>query len=198
MEKRLLAGSAPVPLVVEDLADSWGMEEWSYRNVLGSFAVVPGSLRIVEHGSIRRIAEAKFEYGKSTIDFRTIAYASLPFIELRLRIQWNEWRKRLKLSIPTAFKTLGCILRGPRRRHLTGSRWSGTYPGTMDDRLRCRLGARPCHHQQRAVWVRCEGWRDSDLGASQSAVLSRAHVPAWTTRAGRPCRTRVCMRCGCC
>jgi len=102
--EELLAGSAPVPLVVEDLADSWGMEEWSYRNVLGSFAVVPGSFRIVEHGPIRRIAEARFEYGKSTIDFRTIAYSGLSFIELRLRIQWNEWRKRLKLSIPTVFE----------------------------------------------------------------------------------------------
>jgi alpha-mannosidase len=97
----ILAGNALVPLVVEDLADSWGMEEWSYRNVLGAFSVVPGSFRIVEEGKVRRITETTFEFGKSAINLRTIAYSAFPFLELRLRVQWNEWRKRLKLSIPT-------------------------------------------------------------------------------------------------
>ncbi len=97
----ILAGNGLVPLVVEDAADSWGMEEWSYRNVVGQFSCVPGSFKVVEEGAVRKIAEATFEFGKSTLSFRTIAYAASPFLELRLRIQWNEWRKRLKLSIPT-------------------------------------------------------------------------------------------------
>jgi alpha-mannosidase len=99
----ILAGNALVPLVVEDLADSWGMEEWSYRKVLGAFSIVPGSFRIVEDGKVRRITEATFEFDKSAINCRTITYAAFPFLELRLRVQWNEWRKRLKLSIPTVF-----------------------------------------------------------------------------------------------
>ncbi|RPH33611.1 hypothetical protein EHM92_08155, partial [bacterium] len=103
--QEVLAGKSPVPLVVEDLADSWGMEEWSYRNVLGAFTAVPGSFKTVERGSIRLITETAFEYGKSTLHFRTIAYSGFPFLELRFRLQWNEWRKRLKLSIPTIFKT---------------------------------------------------------------------------------------------
>jgi alpha-mannosidase len=102
--EEVLSGSTPVPLVVEDLADSWGMEEWSYRTVVGSFATVPGSFRIVEQGPVRRITEAAFGFGSSSMNIRTIAYAAFPFLELRLRIQWNEWRKRLKLSFPTVFK----------------------------------------------------------------------------------------------
>jgi alpha-mannosidase len=99
--EELLSGKGMVPLVIEDLADSWGMEEWAYRKELGSFSAVPGSCRIVEEGPIRRITEAAFEYGRSSVNLRTIAYAAFPFLELRFRIQWNEWRKRLKLSIPT-------------------------------------------------------------------------------------------------
>ena len=103
--EEVLAGTAPVPLVVEDQGDSWGMEEWSYRNVLGVFSSVDGSCRIVEAGPIRKITEALFEYGKSTINCRTIAYAKHPFLEFRIRVQWNEWRKRLKLSFPTVVKS---------------------------------------------------------------------------------------------
>jgi alpha-mannosidase len=111
--EEILASKALLPLVVEDLADSWGMEEWSYRNVLGAFSVVPGSVRICEEGPVRRITEASFEYGKSTINSRTFAYSAFPFLEVRLRIQWNEWRKRLKLSIPTLLKAPQVVCETP-------------------------------------------------------------------------------------
>jgi alpha-mannosidase len=109
----LLAGKGVQLLVIEDLADSWGMEEWSYRKVLGSFSVVPGSCRVVEEGAVRRITETKLEFGKSTMTLRTIAYAAFPFVELRFRIQWNEWRKRLKLAIPTIYKVPSILCETP-------------------------------------------------------------------------------------
>jgi alpha-mannosidase len=102
--EEVLAGPAPVPLVVEDLADSWGMETWSYRDLVGAMSPVPGSFRTVENGPVRRISEVMFGSGSSSVNFRTVAYSAFPFLELRFRIQWNEWRKRLKLSIPTVFK----------------------------------------------------------------------------------------------
>ncbi len=103
--RHTLAGTALLPLVVEDQADSWGMDEWSYRNVAGAFAPVAGSFKTVEDGPVRRVTEVEMGYGKSTIFFRTIAYAHHPFLEFRLRIHWNQQRQRLKLAIPTVFRS---------------------------------------------------------------------------------------------
>jgi alpha-mannosidase len=103
--RRTLAGTALMPLVVEDLADSWGMEEWSYRNVAGAFSPVTGSFKTVEYGPVRQITEVAMEFQKSTLLLRTIAYAHHPFLEFRLRIQWNQQRQRLKLAIPTVFRS---------------------------------------------------------------------------------------------
>jgi len=103
--RELLSGPLLRALVVNDDADSWGMETWHYRDVEGEFAPVAGSLRMVESGSVRTIHEAAYTYKRSSIGVRTIAYASFPFLEFRLRVLWNEERKRLKLSIPTRIGT---------------------------------------------------------------------------------------------
>ena len=111
--REVLAGEAPKGLLVEDTADSWGMEEWRYRNVLGSFTFVPGSLLTLSHGPIRKVTESAFECGRSRIVCRTIAYAGFPFLEFRFRVHWNEERKRLKLSIPTRFHSSGALCEIP-------------------------------------------------------------------------------------
>jgi alpha-mannosidase len=111
--REVLAGEAMKGLLVEDLADSWGMEEWSYRNVLGSFTYVPGSYHTLEHGPVRKVTEAVFECGRSRIVCRTLAYVGFPFLEFRFRVTWNEDRKRLKLSIPTVFRSSDALCEVP-------------------------------------------------------------------------------------
>ncbi len=103
--RECLTGSLLRALVVDDDGDSWGADRWSYRNVLGQFETVPGSVQQLQQGPIRTITEAMSAWGKSTIAMRTISYPEWPVLEFRLRVQWNESRKRLKLSIPTAFRT---------------------------------------------------------------------------------------------
>ena len=103
--REVLAGEALKGLLVEDLADSWGMEKWSYGNILGAFTLVPGSTMTLEKGPVRRVTEAAFESSCSRIVCRTLAYAGFPFIEFRFRVYWNEERKRLKLTIPTVFRS---------------------------------------------------------------------------------------------
>ncbi|MBP1646612.1 MAG: hypothetical protein H6Q30_57 [Bacteroidetes bacterium] len=103
--RECLAASLLRALVVNDDGDSWGADRWSYQDVVGHFEPVPGSVHIIERGPIRTITEAMFGWGKSTIVLRTISYPDWPVLEFRLRVQWNENRKRLKLSIPTAFQT---------------------------------------------------------------------------------------------
>lgn len=100
-----LAGPMMQPLVVEDLADAWGADQWNYRNVLGTFMPAGHPPLIIEHGPVRRVTESTFAYGASTAILRTIAYASLPWLEFHWRIHWHEMRKRLKLSFPTVFRS---------------------------------------------------------------------------------------------
>jgi alpha-mannosidase len=104
----------PRALVVDDDADSWGMERWHYRDIDGEFAPVPGSFRTVESGPVRTIREAAYAYKRSTLVIQTVSYTSFPFLEFRLRILWNEERKRLKLSIPTRihFASVLCEIPG--------------------------------------------------------------------------------------
>ena len=96
-----LSGPLLKPLVIEDLADSWGTDQWSYRNVVGQFSCVPASVTRLAAGPIRTVTESVHRFGRSEIVLHTLAYATFPAIEFRLRIHWHEKRQRLKLSIPT-------------------------------------------------------------------------------------------------
>jgi alpha-mannosidase len=99
-----LAGPLFEPLVIEDRGDSWGTDCWQYRKTLGRFKLEPGSTKTIAKGPIRAISESVFSYRKSKIVIQTISYSGWPLLEFRIRVHWNEERKLLKLSIPTAFK----------------------------------------------------------------------------------------------
>ncbi len=97
--------SAPWPkaLVVEDSGDSWGTDCSSYRNVVGQFAPIADSVRVLAAGPIRTVTESQHWFGSSRLVLQTVAYAGWPAIEFRLRIHWQEERRRLKLALPTTF-----------------------------------------------------------------------------------------------
>lgn len=99
-----LAGPLMQPLVVEDEGDSWGTNYWTFRKILGKFQPEKDGVRIIETGPIRTIYQSIFTFNHSKLVMNTITYAHFPVLEYRLRIYWNEERKRLKLSIPTVFK----------------------------------------------------------------------------------------------
>ncbi len=97
----VLRGLLLEPLVVEDLGDAWGADVWNYRKVLGRFKA-EGKPRLVVDGPVRRITETILVFGRSRIVLQTMAYPRWPVLEFRLRVEWAEERKRLKLAIPTA------------------------------------------------------------------------------------------------
>ena len=101
--RECLAGPLFRPLVVKDDGDSWGTGRWSYRQVEGTFQP-KGRPRLIEKGPIRTITETILANKKSRIVLHTISYPSWPVLEFRFRVLWNEERRRLKLSIPAAFK----------------------------------------------------------------------------------------------
>jgi alpha-mannosidase len=99
----ILNGFLLKALVVEDDGDAWGSNKWSYRSVAGYFEPVPHKQSVLVDGPVRKITESVFSYGMSQLVLKTILYPDLPIIEYHVRLQWNETRKRLKLSIPTKF-----------------------------------------------------------------------------------------------
>jgi alpha-mannosidase len=103
--RECVRGAFPAALVVADTGDAWGADRWSYREELGRFECVPASVGVIERGPIRTIIESVHRFSHSRIVLQTVAYAGWPVLEFRLRIHWQEERARLKLSIPTVFRT---------------------------------------------------------------------------------------------
>jgi alpha-mannosidase len=102
--RECLAGRLLVPLVVADYGDAWGNDCWKYREVVGHFKADPDRSCVAEQGPIRTVRQSVHTFDRSSILMKTISYSTWPVIEYNLRINWNETRKRLKLSIPTVFK----------------------------------------------------------------------------------------------
>jgi alpha-mannosidase len=110
--RELLAGLAPIPLVVKDEGDSWGTDCRSYRETEGTFKR-QGAPIVVEEGPVRTITESVWLFKKSRIVAQAIIYPDWPVIEFRMRLLWNEERRRLKLAIPTVFRAEGILCEIP-------------------------------------------------------------------------------------
>ncbi len=101
---QLLRGPLLEPLVIKDEGDSWGTGCPSYRSFSGRFRFQPGSLRVIEQGPVRTITESVLAFKRSRIVLHIVGYRSWPVLEFRLRIDWQEERKMLKLAVPTVFR----------------------------------------------------------------------------------------------
>jgi len=97
-----LAGPLFEPLVIEDGADSWGTGRGSYRDVAGRFRL-KGVPKTTAKGPVRTVVQSVLVHKQSRVTMDVYAYQGWPVLEVRLRILWNEERKRLKLRIPTVF-----------------------------------------------------------------------------------------------
>ncbi|MDH4197939.1 MAG: hypothetical protein OEW05_11055, partial [Candidatus Aminicenantes bacterium] len=108
----VLAGPLFEPLVIVDEADSWGTETSSYGRLAGCFHRVDGP-RVLKAGPVRTITQSAFEFGKSRIILDVYAYPVWPVLEFRLRITWNETRRRLKLRLPTRLAAASLLVEVP-------------------------------------------------------------------------------------
>ena len=111
--RECLRGPLPKALVVADSGDAWGSDLWSYRDVVGQFECEAGSVRVVERGPIRTITESVHRFGASRLVLHTVAYSGWPVLEFRLRIHWQEERKRLKLALPTVLQSAQILCEVP-------------------------------------------------------------------------------------
>jgi len=107
-----LAGPLLEPLVVEDTADSWGTGRTSYRKIAGRFRPA-GRPSVIEQGPVRTVTRSILVYRNSRIVMDAVSYPRWPVLEFRLRVVWNEERRRLKLQVPTALASAGLLCEVP-------------------------------------------------------------------------------------
>ncbi len=108
------AGPAPVPraLVIDDDADSWGTDRRAYGKIAGEFRAI-GPARVVKRGPVRTITEFVLECGRSRIVMQSLVYPKWPVVEWRLRVEWNEERRRLKLAFDAGIERPSILVEVP-------------------------------------------------------------------------------------
>jgi alpha-mannosidase len=107
-----LAGPLLEPLIIEDTADSWGTGRHSFRKIAGRFRPA-GRPSVIEQGPVRTVTRSVFDHRKSRIVMDVVSYPRWPALEFRLRVVWNEERRRLKLRVPTALASAGLLCEVP-------------------------------------------------------------------------------------
>lgn len=121
--KNLFGSAAMKFTVVEDNADSWGMNIKSFDGNGESFKIMNGfqvsefaglpepdlaPVYISEDGLIRTIVESLFTFNNSRIHLRYFISAGEPGFDVEITVYWMEKDKLLKWIIPAGFN-MNCI-----------------------------------------------------------------------------------------
>lgn len=94
----VFSGRAGVPIVINDLSDTWGHNVNEFRDECGRF--MDARVNLVESGPVRARLRVESKYNQSTLRQDFIVYRELPYIECRVEVNWQETYKMLKLSFP--------------------------------------------------------------------------------------------------
>ena len=145
-------------LVIQDIADAWGMRVNQFRDVIGEFTLmnpeegtaysgvtekVLPSVRVIEEGAVRTVVEAVFSYNNSLAHVQYKLPAQGSEIEITVRVNWNEPDKMIKLSVPTNIcegKYIGQVAYGVDKLADTGvevvsQKWSGLFDNEHNQAL---------------------------------------------------------------
>ena len=97
---------AAIPVVIDDPSDTWSHGVYQFDREAGSFALE--RMFCLESGSVRKVTRAIYRYGKSTLQQDFILYRALPQVYVRVRVDWQEQQKMLKLRFPMQLNYLRC------------------------------------------------------------------------------------------
>ncbi|MCC7354885.1 MAG: alpha-mannosidase [Anaerolineae bacterium] len=89
---------AAVGVVLDDPSDTWAHGVTSFRDECGRFA--DAEVRVAESGPLRVVVRSRTHYGRSTLIQDFILYRGLPWVEVRVAVDWQERLKMLKLAFP--------------------------------------------------------------------------------------------------
>ncbi len=125
----VFSGHAAQGLVIDDPSDTWSHGVTTFRTECGRFG--DASLKLLESGPERVVIHSKSFYGKSTLIQDYIVYHGLPWIEVRVIVDWHEQLKLLKLAFPIQVQSpkatfeipYGVIERPSNGLEVPGQRW---------------------------------------------------------------------------
>ncbi|GBF06144.1 alpha-mannosidase [Deinococcus aerius] len=90
--------TAAVGLVLRDDSDTWSHGVFRYGDPVGRFA--DATCTLVERGPVRSTVRAVSRYGGSTLTQEFSLFADQPYVEVRVRVDWHERHRVLKLHFP--------------------------------------------------------------------------------------------------
>ena len=101
--KEYLAGEAFVPTVFDDNEDPWG---WHMTTVGSNYQAMQPKIvgRIVDRGRLYTKLENVYAFGNSEVYLYYKVYTEKPYVDVDVKVVWNEDCKGLKLAFPYAGK----------------------------------------------------------------------------------------------
>ncbi len=125
--RAIFAGTAHLPIIVDDPSDTWSHGLDRFGTTGDSFVV--DSVEVVERGPLRAAIRVRSHGAASIITSNYLLYQDpmLP-IEIRVQIDWRQQNKLLRLRYPVALASPECryeVPYGSMVRPANGREWPG-------------------------------------------------------------------------
>ncbi|MBE7080759.1 MAG: alpha-mannosidase [Clostridiales bacterium] len=101
--KEVLSGETQAVVIDETEHDTWSHSKNYFDKEIGRFAVT--KMEKIESNEIREIIKVTATYGNSTLSQYYTLNAEEDFVRVRVKLNWNEKHKMLKLAFPIACET---------------------------------------------------------------------------------------------
>ncbi len=101
--KEILSGETQAVVIDETAHDTWSHGRNYFDNQIGQFNVT--KIEKIESNEIREIVKVTSKYGDSTLAQYYTLNAGEDFVRVRVKLNWNEKHKMLKLAFPIACDT---------------------------------------------------------------------------------------------
>lgn len=97
--REILASCGAVPVVIDEQdSDTWAHGIFSFRREVARFT--DASVKLIEEGPLRATLRVISRYNQSTLRQDFILYRNRKSVEVRVKLDWREQHKMLKLSFP--------------------------------------------------------------------------------------------------
>ena len=111
MGRELLASAALAEVIEDYQNDTWAHAKDSLAGTIGAFG--GGSLRLVENGAVCAVMRCESHYNDSTLIQDFTLYRDKPDIDVRVRLDWRETFRILKLSFPLKAENTRAVYESP-------------------------------------------------------------------------------------
>lgn len=198
-----LIGPSANPLVMDDEPyDTWGHGGDTYNNIIGHFKT--DKIEVIESGPVRSTVRVTSSYGQSQLRQDISLYEHSPDVEVRLRVNWQETYKILKLAFevntdqPTATYAIpyGHIERPCNGKEEPGQMWmdiSDSHTGcglalccqarysysAQGHSMRLNVIRSPLFAEHEAPLARNENFEPMDQGIHHMTYKLVAHDTEW-------------------